>query len=205
LQLEKFPKPLIPLTHLRTFSPESELAISRIMNYTKYKYLLLALPILIAIIVIISIGFSAEKLLVPRNIQPSNLQSSQNIAQLYLPAFEKLELARTSSERAIGYMNRKEICTKCGMLFIFDNPDIQSFWMRNTLVELKIIFLDNNGNIVNIGTGKPNQESPTIRSVSPVKYVLEVPATTEFSFKENQVLDVLKMIELGIEQENGKI
>jgi uncharacterized membrane protein (UPF0127 family) len=137
--------------------------------------------------------------------QSSIVASSQNLDNGYLPQFEKLELARTINERALGYMNRTEICAKCGMLFIFDQPDMQSFWMKNTLVELKIIFLDDNGKIVNIGKGKPNQESPSVKSVSKVRYVLEVPANTEFNFKENQVLDIVNIIKLGTDYSKNMI
>lgn len=167
----------------------------------KFKYFF---PIILILTVLTIISIQIHNL--NKNVELSNVSkatqstivtSSNILEKSYLPPFEKLELARTNYERAMGYMNRTEICARCGMLFIFDQPDMQSFWMKNTLVELKIIFLDDSGKIVNIGTGKPNQESPSVKSVSKVRYVLEVPANTEFNFKENQVLDIANIIKLG--------
>jgi uncharacterized membrane protein (UPF0127 family) len=177
-----------------------------INNFMKSKFLVTAVLVLIIIgITVFTLNKKTEQVLESKSYESSISKSLPNIEQSYLPPFEKLELARTTEDRAMGYMNRTEICTKCGMLFIFDTPQIQSFWMRNTLVELKIIFLDDNGKIVNMGIGKPKQEFPTVRSISPVKYVLEVPANTEFDFADGKVLDIPNIIKLGTEYNKNRI
>jgi len=55
-----------------------------------------------------------------------------------------LEIADTPLKRNIGLMQRENIAKDTGMVFIFDKPVIQKFWMFNTLIELDIIFVKNN-------------------------------------------------------------
>ncbi len=90
--------------------------------------------------------------------------------------FSRLELAKTKTEQAKGMMNRttKEACETCGMLFIFSEPAQQTFWMKDTLVPLKIIFLNTDGVIVNQYSAKPNQTDEVYPSNQEAQYVLEV-------------------------------
>ncbi|HJV95162.1 MAG TPA: DUF192 domain-containing protein [Albitalea sp.] len=60
------------------------------------------------------------------------------------------ELARTPDEHAIGLMFRKSMGVNEGMLFAFDEPATQCFWMKNTLLPLSIAFLADDGSVVNI-------------------------------------------------------
>jgi uncharacterized membrane protein (UPF0127 family) len=54
-----------------------------------------------------------------------------------------LEISRADDERAKGLSNRKFLSENSGMLFVFDNKSTQVFWMKDTLIPLQIIFLDN--------------------------------------------------------------
>lgn len=53
-----------------------------------------------------------------------------------------LEIAQNQQEREVGLMDRKILPPNQGMLFLFDQKEIQSFWMKNTLIPLQIIFVD---------------------------------------------------------------
>jgi len=61
-----------------------------------------------------------------------------------------LELALTDQEKATGLMYRDKLPADHGMLFVFDRDDILSFWMKNTLIPLDIIWFDAGGRIVDI-------------------------------------------------------
>lgn len=67
-----------------------------------------------------------------------------------------LEIATTPRQLTQGLSNRKELCQKCGMLFVFPTPQILSFWMKETLIPLDMIFLDVNKKITNIVTASIN-------------------------------------------------
>lgn len=85
----------------------------------------------------------------------------------------KAEVARTDSERAIGLMHRREMPQHEGMLFVFEQPNVQCFWMKNTLLPLSAAYLADDGTVVNIVDMQPlSLESHC--SAKPVRYVLEM-------------------------------
>jgi hypothetical protein len=73
-------------------------------------------------------------------------------------------------------MFRKTMPGDEGMLFIFEYPQMQSFWMRNTYLPLDIAFISEQGVIINILTMKPLDEGPRYRSLAPALYVIEANA-----------------------------
>lgn len=83
------------------------------------------------------------------------------------------EVATTDRERAIGLMQRTQMGTHEGMLFVFDRPGVQCFWMKNTLIPLSIAFIDDDGTIVNTDEMKP-QTLDSHCSDRPVRFVLEM-------------------------------
>lgn len=85
------------------------------------------------------------------------------------------EVALTRDARTRGLMWRYALPDGTGMLFIFTREQPLSFWMRNTLIPLDIIFIDGKGKIVSI---QENAEPRTLTSrpaAAPATYVLEVP------------------------------
>lgn len=83
------------------------------------------------------------------------------------------QLATTPLQRQIGLMFRKDMPQAEGMLFIFESPTTQCFWMRNTLLPLTAAFVADDGRIVNLVDMKP-QTDDTHCSEEPVRYVLEM-------------------------------
>lgn len=72
-----------------------------------------------------------------------------------------VELADDVSERAQGLMFRKSLPVSSGMLFIYERTQTLSFWMRNTLIELDMIFVDKRGVIQHIHhRAQPLDETP---------------------------------------------
>jgi uncharacterized protein len=83
------------------------------------------------------------------------------------------QVALQPMERQIGLMWRKSMPAHEGMLFVFEQPSQQCFWMKNTLIPLTAAFLDDDGTIVNLADMKPQTTDPHC-SNKPVRYVLEM-------------------------------
>ena len=85
----------------------------------------------------------------------------------------RAEVASNYETRARGLMYRKELAPNAGMLFVFVEPGIQCFWMRNTLIPLSIAFMSDDGTITNIADMTPMTENTHCSSV-PVRLALEM-------------------------------
>lgn len=86
----------------------------------------------------------------------------------------KVEVARTREEMALGLMNRKELAPDAGMIFIFDDEDYRSFWMKDTLLPLDIIFIGKDGAIRHIHPMALPLDETSIPSGAPASAVLEI-------------------------------
>ncbi len=86
----------------------------------------------------------------------------------------KAEVAEKEEDRNYGFMNRKNIPDGTGMLFVFEQEQILSFWMKNTPHPLSIAYIDTRGKIRNIYDMTPFSLTP-IKSTSSIRYALEVP------------------------------
>lgn len=83
------------------------------------------------------------------------------------------QVAATQEERAVGLMHRQDMAPNEGMLFVFEQPAGQCFWMKNTLLPLTAAFVADDGTIVNLEDMKP-QTLDSHCSTKPVRYVLEM-------------------------------
>jgi uncharacterized protein len=83
------------------------------------------------------------------------------------------QVAVTPEQHAVGLMYRKEMPQFEGMLFVFQNPTKQCFWMKNTDLPLTAAFVADDGTIVNLEDMKP-QTTDSHCSTKPVRYVLEM-------------------------------
>ena len=85
----------------------------------------------------------------------------------------KAQLAVKPEQRQIGLMFRSQMPTHEGMLFVFEEPSVQCFWMRNTLIALSIAFLADDGTVVNIADMQPQNDTSHC-SARPVRFALEM-------------------------------
>ncbi len=96
------------------------------------------------------------------------------------------ELAENDDERARGLMFRDQMEMNQGMLFIFPYEIIQSFWMKNTILPLDMIFVNASREIVTIHKNTTPYAETSYRSSAPAKYVVEVNAgyTDRYGIRE---------------------
>jgi len=93
----------------------------------------------------------------------------------------KAEIADTPERWARGYMYRREVGEHDAMVFVFPAPSFHPFWMKNTLVPLDIIWMDEKGTIVHLEAGVPPCKADPCPSYGPLRMVssvLEVRAGT---------------------------
>jgi len=91
----------------------------------------------------------------------------------------KAELATTFRQLRKGLMYREKLDVGEGMLFVFKKPQIPSFWMKNTLIPLDMMFIGEDLIIKYIEQKAPpcldSEDCKLYTPPVPVKYVLEVP------------------------------
>lgn len=109
-----------------------------------------------------------------------------------------VEVAKTEEEKAKGLSNRKELKSNEGMLFDFsDDIGEKSFWMKDTLIALDVIFINEDQEVISVHKGEPNSEEPITEDN--VMYVLEVNQNSgikqgdelEFDDDEGPVMKIL--------------
>lgn len=83
------------------------------------------------------------------------------------------EVASTPAQRQIGMMMRTQMAPHEGMLFVFEQPARQCFWMRDTLLPLSIAFIEDDGRIVNTAEMQPRSDEAHC-SARPVRFALEM-------------------------------
>ena len=96
------------------------------------------------------------------------IDGDETIAEFYL------ELAVTEQQQRRGLMHRPRMLPEWGMLFVYQRDQPLAFWMKNTYIELDMIFIDSSGEIVGV-VERAEPQTETSRSVGqPARYVLEI-------------------------------
>lgn len=86
----------------------------------------------------------------------------------------EVSLATTEEEREQGLQGKKKLDQNEGMLFVYDEPQEVSFWMKDTEIPLDIIFIDDESEVISVHRGVPMDETPITENN--VLLVLEVNA-----------------------------
>ena len=107
--------------------------------------------------------------------------NDKNLATLFIETDGKsvpvkVEIVDDDAGRMTGLMFREKLEEDEGMLFVFEDENYRSFWMKNTLIPLDMIFIDGGLKIVDIKNEVPCKEDPCAlyASKKPARYVLEV-------------------------------
>jgi len=115
----------------------------------------------------------------------------------------RLEIAADDPSRARGYMFREQVAADEGMLFVFNAPERHSFWMKNCIVNLDIIWIDEDRRVVEIAHDQPpcpaEGTCPDIFPMRSASYVLEVAGGTS----RREGLSLGDPVALYLEQSNG--
>jgi uncharacterized protein len=156
------------------------------------------------------------------SISPKNLEtnsSNSNISNLENSkislTFDKLEIAKTAQEQQKGLMFRGSLCENCGMIFEFKDEDYRSFWMKNTWIDLDIIFIDSGGKIINIQNAKSEGNAAktpkgyldyqTYSSTDKAKYVLEINSgsASRMNLEAGKYLEIDKLVSQSVAFDNS--
>lgn len=126
-----------------------------------------SLPRLVALLLAVTglFGNAAAQGVPQMNLQRVKLSAGMHLIDA--------QVALTPEQRQIGLMFREEMPPTEGMLFVFEQPSKQCFWMKNTPLPLTAAFVADDGTIVNLADMKP-QTTDSHCSEKPVRYVLEM-------------------------------
>jgi uncharacterized membrane protein (UPF0127 family) len=102
-----------------------------------------------------------------------------------------IEIADDDYQRQTGLMHHRQLGNDQGMLFIFDDENFRSFYMKNTYIALDIIYLDKEGSIVHIIYDTKPLDETSLPSNEPAQYVLEINAGLAQTF-DLQINDEIK-------------
>ena len=94
--------------------------------------------------------------------------NKNNLQKLYL------DIADNKQKRTYGLMNRKDMKSNSGMLFIWKDSQIRNFWMKNTHFNLDLFFLNKQGEIIEIYKNAKAFDKTSIKSQNKVNFVVEL-------------------------------
>ena len=179
----------------------------RSVNITKY--------ILFAVVLIIAGFYAYNKYVVKDESAGSNyvVDPKERIKNIREPQFKKegeleflrknqkepvrkidVELAENRDEILQGLMYRRSMDDSKGMLFIFEQEEPQSFWMKNTVIPLDIIYVNSKMEIVKIFKNTVPFSEKSLPSEKPATYVVEVIGgyTDKYGIREGDLISFVK-------------
>ncbi len=112
----------------------------------------------------------------PSGPQPTLPRTQLTIDTAHGPARFVVEMATDSTEQERGLMFRTHMAPNAGMLFDFHGPVMTSFWMKNTILPLDMLFIRANGTISTIHANATPYSQTPIPAAEPVRAVLEINA-----------------------------
>ncbi len=86
----------------------------------------------------------------------------------------RIEIADDGPERSRGLMFRDYLAPDSGMLFLYPRKQIASFWMKNTFIPLDMLFIADDGTILQIASRTVPHSLEPVRSEAPVRAVFEI-------------------------------
>lgn len=160
---------------------------------SKLKYILITVIILVIGVIYIMTYYGKDKSM--KKGTGNLLMDNQFKKEGELTFFKKdgkpiitidIEIADNDEERAAGLMWRNQLQERQGMLFIFEVEHIASFWMKNTILPLDMIFVNNMNQIVTIHEYTTPFSEQTYQSTEPALIVIEVNAgfTDKYGIKQ---------------------
>lgn len=111
-----------------------------------------------------------------------------------------IEIARSPAEQAQGLMFREEMPQFNGMLFVYDRPHRVSFWMKNTLIPLDMLFIDETGIVKRVHSNAIPLDTTPISGGDGVQYILEINGGLAAMLRLTEGAEVRY---LGFSQENA--
>ena len=133
--------------------------------------------IIFALLMLFIVVFNLVSVSVPQLTEQGSTSSYKQVALKGTTLL--VEVADTNQKRALGLMYRENLAKNSGMLFIFKDEGIHSFWMKNTLLPLDILWISKQGKIVHIEENVPTCDSLICPSYTPDEdslYALELNA-----------------------------
>ena len=106
-----------------------------------------------------------------------------------------VDIAETEEEKKEGLQGITELSDNEGMLFVYDDPQQVSFWMKGVDIPLDIVFINDEDEVISVAQGQPNDETPIVEDN--VMFVLEVAANSGIKAGDE--------VDLGLKADNPKM